>query len=70
MYQTFDNLTAVDLPGLMNWVKTRHRQRSDALRQISDPIVKVTGGEMLTTSNGKTHLVFGQNYRRRRTNRG
>jgi hypothetical protein len=62
VYQTFDNLTAIDLPGLMSWVKTGAGSASSSIRQISDPIVQVTGGEMLTTSNGKTHLVFGQNY--------
>jgi hypothetical protein len=61
-YTTFDRLTAIDLPGMMEWVKTGSGMASAHLRQISDPILRVTGGDMHTTSNGRTHLVFGQDY--------
>ncbi|MBC7784790.1 MAG: hypothetical protein H7144_13210, partial [Burkholderiales bacterium] len=61
-YHTFSELTSVDIPGLMNWVKTGTGSAVANLRQISDPIFKVTGGEMATSANGKTHLVFGQDY--------
>jgi hypothetical protein len=32
------------------------------VRQISDPLFQVTGGEMMTNSNGLSHLIFGQAY--------
>jgi hypothetical protein len=61
-WQTFSTLSSIDVPGMMNWVKTGTGTAASKVRQISDPLFQVTGGEMLTTSNGRTHLVFGQNY--------
>jgi hypothetical protein len=61
-YHTFDTLTSIDLPGMVNWVKNGTGSAAANLRQMSDPLLKVTGGEMSTTANGRTHLVFGQNY--------
>ena len=61
-WQTFNTLSSVDVPGLMNWVKTGTSTAADNIRQINDSMFRVTGGEMLTTSNGRTHLVFGQDY--------
>jgi hypothetical protein len=61
-YQTFTQLTSIDLPGMIDWVKGGSGTAANRLRQISDPMFQVTGGEMATTSNGRTHLVFGQNY--------
>ncbi len=61
-YKTFDRLTAIDVPGIMNWVKTGTGAASANLRQITDPILRVTGGDLLTTANGRSHLVFGQDY--------
>lgn len=61
-WQTFSTLSAIDVPGMMDWVKNGTGTAAGNLRQISDPLVQVTGGEMHTTSNGRTHLVFGHNY--------
>ncbi len=61
-YTTFDRLTAIDLPGIMNWVKTGAGTASENIRQISDPALRVTGGNLQTTSNGRSHLVFGHDY--------
>lgn len=61
-YTTFDRLTAVNLPGIMDWVKTGNGTASQHIRQISDPIFAVTGGDLHTTANGRSHLVMGQFY--------
>lgn len=61
-YTTFDRLSAIDIPGIMNWVKTGAGNASDHIRQISDPVFRVTGGDLHTTANGRSHLVFGQDY--------
>lgn len=61
-YQTYSTLTSIDLPGMINWVKSGQGSAAGNLRQISDPMFQVTGGDMATTANGQTHLVFGQNY--------
>lgn len=62
-YSTFDKLSSINLPGMVDWVKTGTGSAASHLRQITDPIFQVTGGDMRTTpSTGRTHLVFGQNY--------
>jgi hypothetical protein len=61
-YQTYSNLTSIDISGLMNWVKGGAGTAVGNIRQISDPMFQVTGGEMTTTSTGQTQLIFGQNY--------
>jgi len=54
-------LTAVDVPGLMDWVMDRtHHKASHFVRQLNHPIFKVTGGEMFQIGNQPTLLVFGQ----------
>ena len=61
-YQTYSYLSSVNVPGMIDWVKNGDGTAAGNLRQISDPIFQVTGGEMATTSNGQSHLIFGQNY--------
>ena len=58
---TFSHLTAYDLPGLVDWVKGGAGTALDHIRQISDPLFKVTGGDMYEI-DGKMHLVFGQDF--------
>ncbi len=58
---TFSNLTAFDLPGLIDWAKGGTGMAGDHIRQISDPLFKVTGGDMYEI-DGKMHLVFGQDF--------
>ena len=58
---TFSNLTAFDLPGLVGWAKGGAGLATDHIRQISDPLFKVTGGDMYE-DNGKMHLVFGHDF--------
>lgn len=58
---TFSTLTAFDLPGLVNWAKGGAGTAIDHIRQVSDPLFKVTGGEM-SQLDGQMHLVFGQDF--------
>jgi hypothetical protein len=59
---TFDELTAIDLPGIVDWVTGGAGTAKDHVRQISDPLFSVTGGAMYEMG-GRTHLVFGQDFR-------
>jgi hypothetical protein len=58
---TFDELTAIDLPGMVDWVMGGAGLAKDHVRQISDPLFSVTGGAMYEMG-GRTHLVFGQDF--------
>jgi hypothetical protein len=58
---TFDELSAVDLPGLVDWVINGAGAAKDHVRQISDPLFRVTGGAMYEIG-GRTHLVMGQDF--------
>ncbi len=58
---TFSTLTAFDLPELVNWAKGGLGTAVDHIRQVSDPLFKVTGGDMVEV-DGKMHLVFGQDF--------
>lgn len=63
-FSTKDTLTAIDIPGLMHWVinPTCSCRASKYIRQISDPIFQVTGGEMYQFDQCSTLLIFGQNF--------
>lgn len=61
---TFANLSAFDLPGLVDWAKGGAGQAADHFRQVSDPLFKVTGGDLYEI-DGQMHLVFGQDYQGR-----
>jgi len=58
---TFDTLSAIDLPGLVDWVVDGTGSAAENIRQLSDPIFSVTGGAMYEMA-GRTHLVFGQDF--------
>lgn len=58
---TYDRLSAIDLPGLVDWVITGSGTAKDHIRQISGPSFRVTGGAMYEMG-GRTHLVFGQDF--------
>ncbi|QEG37256.1 PEP-CTERM sorting domain-containing protein [Bythopirellula goksoeyrii] len=60
-FTTFDTLSAIDLDGMIDWVVTGTGQAADHIRQLSDPIFKITGGAMYEI-DGRTHLVFGQDF--------
>lgn len=58
---TFDRLSAIDLSGLVDWVVTGAGSAKQHIRQMSDPLFRVTGGAMYEMG-GRTHLVFGQDF--------
>ncbi len=60
-FTTFDTLSAIDLDGMVDWVVNGTGQAVDHVRQISDPMFKITGGAMYEI-DGRTHLVFGQDF--------
>ena len=51
------------LPGIVDWVMTGSGTAKNHIRQISDPLFRVTGGAMYEI-DGRTHLVFGQDFSR------
>lgn len=61
---THSNLTEFNLPGLVDWAKGGSGQAADHIRQLEDPLFKVTGGELLEV-DGEMLLVFGQDYQGR-----
>jgi hypothetical protein len=58
---TFDRLSAIDLPGIIDWVMTGNGVAKDHIRQIASSSFRVTGGAMFEMG-GRTHLVFGQDF--------
>jgi hypothetical protein len=60
-FTTFDALSAIDIAGLGEWVMSGAGSAAANIRQIHDPIFRVTGGGMHEIE-GKTHLVFGQDF--------
>ena len=60
-FGTFDALSAIDMPGLADWVTTGTGSAASHIRQIFDPIFKVTGGAMYEIDE-RTHIVFGQDF--------
>ncbi|MBL9163263.1 MAG: hypothetical protein JNL18_11055 [Planctomycetaceae bacterium] len=60
-FTTFDMLTAIDLPGMVDWVVSGSGQAVDHLRQLNTPVASVTGGAMYEMG-GRMHIVFGQDF--------
>jgi hypothetical protein len=60
-FVTFDTLSAIDVPTLGDWVIHGVGTAAAAVRQVSDPLVRVTGGGMYGI-DGRMHLVFGQDF--------
>lgn len=63
-FSTKDTLTAIDVPGLIDWVvnpQTNQLAKS-YIRQISNPVFQVTGGAMFQFNQDPTLLIFGQNF--------
>lgn len=62
---TYDRISAMDLPGLIAWVKapagTEVTRAKDHVQQLSDPYFQVTGGA-LEKIGDEFQLIFGQNY--------
>jgi len=64
-HRTYDTLTAIDLEGLVQWVKETPGNEAglarDEIKQIHAPYFQVTGGS-LEKIGDEFQLVFGQNY--------
>ena len=61
-FKTYDTLTALSVSGLAQAVINGGEvTRLAGIRQMSDPRLAVTGGEMAML-NGRTYLVFGHNF--------
>lgn len=64
-HRTYDTLSAINLPGLVAWVKEASGAEtslaSDHIKQIADSFFQVTGGA-LEKLGDEFQLVFGQNY--------
>lgn len=64
-FVTFPVLSAVDIPGLMRWVTHPEcsKTASTYIRQLSDPIFQITGGQMNKVGkHDPTLLVLGQDF--------
>lgn len=60
-FTTYDTLTALDLSGVVDWVRHGTGTLGASVRQTSDPALQVTGGS-LNLVNGRALLVFGQDF--------
>lgn len=60
-FKTYDTLTALDVGEVIDWVQTGVGLLADYVRQTSNPIVQVTGGDM-DVVGGRVFLTFGQNF--------
>lgn len=63
-FTTKDTLTAVDIPGLINWVTkpTMLKNATKYFRTIHDPLLRLTGGNMFKSAQNLYLLVFGQDF--------
>lgn len=61
---TKSTLTAIDISGLMHWVvhPSRKETARQHIRQISDPIFQIAGGELRKGDDDTYLLIFGQNF--------
>jgi hypothetical protein len=61
-FRTFDTLSVIDLPGILEWVQgTENATAAEHIRQVHHDLFRVTGGAMYRVDD-KTHLVFGQDF--------
>jgi len=60
-FTTYNTLTALDLPDVINWVQTGTGTLGAAVRQTSDAALKVTGGSMDLVGS-KVFLSLGQDF--------
>ncbi len=64
-FSTKNTLTAIDIPGMMKWVKKGSHCGESAkkhIRQAFHPSLRVTGGHMTRIGDNPVLLVFGQNF--------
>lgn len=63
-FNTKDALTAINVPGLIHWVKNPSFDETakQHIRYICHPLFQVTGGFMTQSGHEPTLLIFGQNF--------
>jgi hypothetical protein len=62
-FSTKSTLTAVDMPGLISWVEGGSPSAIKHIRQISHPLMQVTGGFLTQASPHQPYLIIlGQNF--------
>ncbi|MBS0635963.1 MAG: hypothetical protein JSS12_00485 [Verrucomicrobia bacterium] len=62
-FSTKDVLSAINIPGLIDWVEYKtNKPLSSFIRQVKDEAFRVTGGEMSSLCDDLSLLVFGQNF--------
>ncbi len=59
---THNVLSAIDLPGIIDWVINDTGHAKDSIRTLEDDLFRVTGGAMYAIDD-RLHLVFGQSFR-------
>lgn len=60
---TRSSLTEIDLCKLLSWVEKGKPSLKNAIRQVSDPLLQVTGGELFQASDRDPFLLMvGQNF--------
>lgn len=64
-FSTKPYLTAIDMPGLIDWVlhENSHDKASKHIRHLFNPIFQVTGGSMKQIGNHPILLIVGQNFK-------
>lgn len=60
-FDTKPTLTAINLPGIIDWVINNEGSVAKNISQISDPTFQIAGGQMLKIGD-VMQLVFGQNF--------
>lgn len=61
--ETKSTLTAINLKKLLSWVKEGKPSLKKALRQVSDPLLQVTGGALYQTNDHEPMLlILGQDF--------
>jgi len=62
-FSTKTTLTAINLRKFVKWIKQGKGSAASAIRQTSDPLLQVTGGDMRIVNNHlQALLIFGQNF--------
>lgn len=61
-FDTHNALSAIDLPGIADWVMTGNGTAAEHIRISRNELFRVTGGAMYEI-DGRVHLVFGQSFR-------
>ena len=61
-FTTYPTLTALDLTGVVDWVKNATSPLSTSIQQTTNAAVQVTGGSMNFVNSNNVLLTFGQDF--------